>query len=140
MAKRVALKDYIEVDGQDLSNFARAVSFSSEHAQVDVSGFNATGSNEFLAGQTTQSVTVEFFGSYDSGEVHQTVYPIHASKDVVTFVWYPDQTQGVSATNPQLTGMVQILTYAPGATRGDVEAFSVTFSAADETGLVFSDT
>jgi len=140
MAKRIALKDKIEVDNVDLSTFARSVSFSSEHAQVDVSGFNATGANEFLAGQTTQSVTVEFFGSYGSGEVHHTVYPLHRDRTIFTFKWRPDQTAGVSASNPELSGLVQALTYAPGATRGDAETFSVTFSAADETGLVFSDT
>ena len=64
MAKRIALKDHIHVDAVDLSNFARSVEFSSEHERVDVSGFNATGANEYLAGQTEQSVTVEFFGSY----------------------------------------------------------------------------
>ena len=64
MAKRIALKDHIIVDAVDLSNFARAVTFSSEHERIDVSGFNATGANEYLAGATEQEVTVEFFGSY----------------------------------------------------------------------------
>lgn len=137
MAKRIALKDFIEVDNVDLSNFARSVSFSSEHAREDVSGFNATGADEFLAGRTTHEVTVEFFGSYGSGEVHQTLYPLHRDKSIFDFAWRPDQTAGVSSTNPELRGSVQALTYSPGATRGDVDAFSVTFSAADEDGLTF---
>ena len=137
MAKRIALLDLVQVDGVDLSNFCRSVAFASEHAQVDVSGFNATGSNEFLAGQTTQSFTAEFFGSYGSSEVHQTLYPIHAAKTIVALKWRPDSTASISATNPELRGNVQILTYGPGATRGDAEAFSVTFSAADEAGLAF---
>jgi hypothetical protein len=137
MAKRVALKDSIEVDSVDLSNFARSVSLSSEHARIDVSGFNPTGADEFLAGSTTQSVTVEFYGSYGTGEVHQTLYPIHASRDIVAFTWRPDQTTAVSATNPSLEGNVQILTYSPAATRGDAEAFSVEFTAADADGLAY---
>lgn len=140
MAKRIALKDLIEVDDQDLSNFARSFEFSSEHERVDVSGFNDTGADEFLAGSTTQEVTVEFFGSYASGEVHQTLYPIHRDRDIVEFKWRPDQTIDVSAANPELRGNVQVLTYGPGATRGDVDAFSVTFTAADATGLVFYET
>jgi predicted secreted protein len=140
MAKRIALKDLIEVDGHDLSTFCRAVEFSSEHEEVDVSGFNSTGANERLAGQTVQSVTCEFFGSYGAGEVHDVLYDIHRDRSIVTFVWSPDQTAAVSATNPQLTGNVQVLTYSPGATRGEAEAFSVTLSAADSTGLVFSNT
>jgi hypothetical protein len=137
MPKRIALKDSVEVDSVDLSNFARSVAFSSEHARIDVSGFNATGTDEFLAGSTTQSVTVEFYGSYGSGEVHQTLYPIHKDREVVTFAWRPDQTAAASATNPSLEGNVQVLIYSPGATRGDAETYSVEFVAADPAGLAF---
>ena len=137
MPKRIALKDSVEVDAIDLSNFARSVRFSSEHSREDVSGFNSTGSNEYLAGPTDQSVTVEFFGSYGAGEVHQTLYPIHQTREVVAFAWRPDQTAVVSATNPSLEGNVQIYTYGPGGTRGDVDTFEVQFMAADEAGLAF---
>jgi hypothetical protein len=137
MPKRVALKDSVEVDSVDLSTFARSVTLNSEHDRVDVSGFNPTGASEYLAGITTQSVTVEFYGSYGSGEVHQTLYPVHKDREVVPFAWRPDQTSPVSATNPSLEGNVQVLTYSPAATRGDAEAFSVEFTAADEAGLAF---
>jgi hypothetical protein len=137
MPKRVALKDHVMVDVADLSNFARAVTFNSEHDRVDVSGFNATGASEYLAGLTTQSVTVEFYGSYGVGEVHQTLYPIHKNRTIVPFEWRSDQTAPVSATNPQLEGNVQCLTYSPAATRGDAETYSVEFTAADAAGLAF---
>jgi hypothetical protein len=137
MPKRIALKDSVEVDAVDLSNLARTVEFSSEHERIDVSGFSATGANEFLAGQTTQTVTVEFYGSYGTGEVHQTLYPIHKDREIVVFQWRPDQTAVVGVTNPELRGNVQILTYSPGATRGEADAFSVEFTAADEDGLQF---
>ena len=140
MSKRVALKDFVEVDGVDLSNFARSVQYSSEHEQVDVAGFSATGADEFLAGKTTQSVTVEFYGSYGTGEVHQTLFNLHKNRSTFDFVWRPDQTAVVSATNPELRGVVQCLTYGPGATRGDADTFSVTFTAADEDGLWFYST
>ena len=137
MGKRVALKDHVLVDAVDLSNFCRSVEFSSEHDRVDVSGFSPTGNNEYLAGPTEQSVTCEFFGSYESGEVHQTLYPIHRDREIVAFEWRPDQTAVVSADNPQLEGNVQIYSYGPGGTRGDVDTFQVTFNAADEAGLAF---
>jgi hypothetical protein len=104
MGKRIALKDSVEVDAVDLSNLARTVEFSSEHERIDVSGFSATGANEFLAGQTTQTVTVEFYGSYGTGEVHQTLYPIHKDREIVVFQWRPDQTAVVGVTNPELRG------------------------------------
>jgi hypothetical protein len=137
--KRIALKDNVTVDSVDLSVFARSVEFSSEHDRVDVSGFSPTGTNEYLAGPTEQQVTVEFYGSYGAGEVHATLYPVHRDRDIVPFAWRPDQTAVVSATNPELRGNVQIYSYGPGATRGEVEAFQVTFNAADEDGLQFYD-
>jgi hypothetical protein len=140
MAKRIALFDFISVDGHDISNFCRSYNFTSEHEQVDVSGFSASGANESLAGQTVQSVELEVFGSYGANEVYDILYPIHRDRSVVAFIHYPNQNLPVSGTNPQLSGNVQILTWAEGATRGEVEAFPVTLAAADEDGLVYSDT
>ena len=91
MPKRIALSDFVMVDSVDLRNFARQVQFTSSHTRVDVSGFNATGANEYLAGATDQSVTVDFYGSYGTGEVHETLYPIHKDKEIVVFQWRPDQ-------------------------------------------------
>lgn len=140
MPKRIALKDHVEVNSVVLSNFARSVRFGSEHERADVSGFNATGSKEWLAGETEQEVTVEFFGAYGTGETHATLYPIHANRTVVPFSWRPDQTAAVSATNPELRGNVQLLTYGSGATRGEADTFEATFTPADEDGLAFFDT
>ena len=141
MPKNIALKDSVKVDSVTLSNFARAVTFSSEHERVDVSGFSTTGVNEYLAGTTEQSVTVTFYGSYGATEVHNTLYPIHRDREIVAFEWYADQTQPVSATNPKLAGNVQLLTYgSPNRTRGEVDTFEATFTACDAAGLTFSNT
>lgn len=137
MAKRIALKDEITVDLVDISNLCRSVEFSSEHEEVDVSGFNDTGANESLAGQTVQSVTLEVYGSYGSNEIHQVLYPLHRDRTIVDFTWRPDGSAAVSVTNPELRGSVQVLTYSPGATRGEAETFSVTLNAADSDGLEF---
>jgi hypothetical protein len=137
MPKRVALKDSVMIDAVDLSNFARAVTFTSEHDRVDVSGFNATGASEYLAGLTTQSVSVEFYGAYGAGEVHATLYPLHKNRTIALFKWRPDLTTPASATNPELRGNVQVLTYSPAATRGDADTYTVEFTAADAAGLQF---
>jgi len=140
MPKRVALKDYVEVDNVNLSTFARQVSYSSEHNRVDVSGFNSTGADEFLAGNTVQQVTVTFFGSYGSGEVHATLANLHKNRTVFDFEYRPDQTAAASATNPALRGSVQLLSYSPGVTRGDADTFDAVFTAADANGLWFFNT
>ena len=111
-----------------------------EHERVDVSGFTATGANEYLAGQTEQSVTIEFFGGYGATETHQTLYPIHSNREVVEIEWRADQTAAVSATNPELRGNVQLLTYNPSATRGEAETWEATFVAADSAGLTYHTT
>lgn len=137
MPKRVPLHDKITVDSVDLSNFARSVRSASEHERIDVSGFSATGTNEYLAGPTTQELTVEFYGSYGAGEVHATLEPIHRNRETVVVEWRPDMNAAVSATNPQLTGNVQLFQYGPGGTRGDVDTFEVTFVAVDSAGLTW---
>ena len=137
MSKRVALFDKIQLDGVDLSQYCRSVRFNSEHQQVDVSGFTASGADEFLAGNTVQSVELEMFGSYGSSEVHQVLYPLHRDRTVFDFKWRPNQNASVSATNPELRGSVQALTYSPGASRGEADTFTVTLTSADSTGLKF---
>ena len=137
MSKRIALKDQIMVNSVDLSNFARSVEFNSAHDNVDVSGFSPTGSNEYLAGATEQSVTVEFFGGYGATETYATLYPIHKNRTTVPFTWMPDSTAAVGPTNPKLTGNVKLLTYSPSATRGGEEAWTATFTPADAAGLAY---
>jgi hypothetical protein len=137
MSKRVALKDSVKVDAVDLSNLSRAVRLSSEHERVDVSGFSATGANEYLAGPTEQSVTVEFYGSYGAGEVHATLYPLHKNRTTCVLAWRPDQTAVVGATNPELRGNAQVFSYGPGSTRGETDTFEVTFNSVDAAGFQF---
>ena len=130
MAKRIALYDYIEVDGVNLSNLARSIEFESTDEEVDVSGFNPSGADEFLQGRRTRAVTVEFYGSRDSNEVHQVIFPIHDARGTCDFVWRANVNAGVSATNEELRGTVRIPVYPEGATRGEVETQSIRFVSA----------
>jgi hypothetical protein len=135
MPKRVALKDSFMVDTTDLSNFARAVVTSFEDDQVDVSGFSATGVNEYLSGPRTQTVTVTFFGSYGTGEVHAVLYPLYKNRTTTVIKWRTDQTAVVGVTNPELRGNAKLFSYSPGSTRGDVDTFDVIFHAFDAAGF-----
>jgi len=137
MPKRVALKDNVTVGTNDLSDFAHSVRLSSVAERVDVSGFNPTGTQEFLAGQLTQSVTVDFYGAYGTGETHQILYPVHQNRTIIAFKWRPDGSSPVGVTNPELRGNVQLLTYEPGAARGDADTYSCEFTACDAAGLAF---
>lgn len=140
MPKRIPLHDSVTVDGVDLSNFARMARRDSEHSREDVSGFSDTGVNEYLAGPTEQALVVEFYESYGTGEVHATLEPIHANREVVPVTWRPDGTKPAAVDNPEVRGNAQVFNYSPGATRGEVGTFEVTFNAADAVGLPFYDT
>lgn len=133
MAKRIPFYDFVEVDGVNLSNLCRSVSFESTDDQVDVSGFNPTGASEFLAGTRVRQVTCEFYGTRGANEVHQVVWPIHDGRLTCTFKWRADVNSAVSATNEELRGNVKVLTYPEGGTRGDVETQTVVFIQADAT-------
>ena len=140
MAKRIALKDHIAVDAVDLSQFARSCRVQLRARARRRVGFTATGANEYLAGQTEQSVTIEFFGSYGATEVAPDAVPDprRPRGRRVRVAARPDRR--VSATNPQLEGNVQLLTYNPSATRGEAETWEATFIAADAAGLTYHTT
>jgi len=135
MPKRIALTDKIQLDSTDLSDFARQVQFTSDDAQVDVSGFNTLGTNEYLPGPRTQSVTVDFYGSYGTGEVHQTLYTIYKNRTTTALKWRPDGVAVVGVSNPELRGNAKVYSYGPGAQRGSEDTFQVTFMPADAAGF-----
>lgn len=140
MARRIALFDYIAIDGTDLSTFGRSVGFTSTDDRIDASGFNATGANTFLAGQRVDEFTVEFMTGRGASESHQVLYPLHRDRAVFSIVWRADVNSAASATNPELRGNAILPEYAEGATRGELETQSYTFVAGDATGFVFHET
>ena len=138
MAKRIALKDAHQCGRRrPVATSAAASSSAREHERVDVSGFNATGASEFLAGQTEQSVTCRVLRQLRGrrGSRHPVPDPQRPRGRGVRVEARP--AAAVSATNPELRGNVQILSYSPGGTRGEADTFEVTLTAADEDGLQF---
>lgn len=141
MGKRIALTDYIEIDGVPLSNFVRAVGFTSTDERVDASGFNAAGSSEFLLGTNVREVTLDVIMGRGTDEPHGLLWYLHHNRLSFSFVWRSDYNSGVSATNPELRGMCLLPEYGEGATRGELEVTSITLIQADETApLTFYNT
>lgn len=133
--KDIALHDQITVDGSDMSNAFRTFGFNSEHEQVDASGFSVTGADELLAGKTTQSLEGEAFYTPESFAI---LYYLHANRTVFPIAWKPDGL--IDASRETFSGNVQLLTFNPNATRGDVRVMTCTFTAADENGITASAT
>jgi hypothetical protein len=128
--KQIALHDSITIDGTDMSNAFRSFGQPSERAEVDASGFNASGRNETLAGQVTQSFEGEVFYTAES---YATLKPLFDNQTIFEVTWQPDGL--VDATREVYYGMCQLYQFGATSTRGDVAAFAVTFRAADENGI-----
>ncbi len=136
MAKNIPLKDSVVVDDTDLSEFCNAWQPQSEFSLQDVSGFNATGSDENLVGTRASSVTANFFPCED---VKDVLWPAHFNRDIISFVARRDMTAPVSSSNPEFRGHVYVQNYNEDRTRGSNNTFPVTFIAADSDGLQWYD-
>lgn len=128
--KEIALTDLIMIDETDVSDCFRSFGISSEDEQVDVSGFNATGSDEFLAGKRTRSFSGEAF--YTS-ELYTLLWPLHDGKEVFEVQWTPSGLE--AGTRETYYGNCRLMVWPVEATRGDVRTATFTFPAADETGI-----
>jgi hypothetical protein len=137
MAKRIALTDHITCDGVDLSDFFRQIGIENADAEVDVSGFNPTATDEFLQGTRAQTVSAEIFVGRGAGETQDILYPLYRDRTTFAFTWRAT-ADAVSTTNPEWRGNVKMFGWSEGATRGEVETTPVTFRAADSTGIVLS--
>lgn len=138
--KRVALYDYVECDGADLSKWCRGVTFTSTDDQIDASGFNATGSDDYLAGKRAQSVQLDIIMSRDANGPHAVLAPLHRDRSEFDFVWRPDVNSAAGATNPELRGTVILPEYGEGATRGDLEVTTITLVGTSTSPLTFYET
>jgi hypothetical protein len=125
---------FISVDAQDLSQYAKSVTVSSEDDDVDVTGFNAAGVKQVAAGLRSAEISITF--NQDVSGVDDILWPIHANREVVEIIVKPNDA-AVSATNPSYTMQGVLLTYSPiDGDVGDVSTTEVTFANADPSGIV----
>lgn len=136
MPKDIPLKDSVVVDDTDLSEYCNDWQMASEFALIDVSGFNATGTDENLVGARASSMTASFF---PSTEVEDVLWPAHFARDIISIVARKDMTQPVSSTNKEARGHVYVQNFNPDRARGTAGTFPVTFIAADSDGIQLYD-
>jgi hypothetical protein len=122
----------ITVDSVDLSSFARSVTINSTNEKLDATTFGNT-SRVTVAGQNEWTVSIEFFMSYYTAEVHQTLWPIHSNGTTVALTVMPNKTAGVSTENPKFTGNVTLNEYTPiDGEHGAVLSSTVSFDSAGD--------
>ena len=140
MGKFLLTDVYIEVDGEDLSNYGFNIDTPSEKDEVDVSGFNPNNTKESLVGQRADSVVSQFTQDFAAGGPHDILWTIYQNATTVGIVIRPTSA-AVSATNPQLAGNVKLRTYngLSGALNARAEV-TAEFLPADTAGLVWTAT
>jgi hypothetical protein len=109
--KFLLLKAKVTVAGTDLSNFAFSLATPEEREEVDVSGFNATGTREYLPGQIDQTITVGFLQGFGSNEPHRVLQPLYSGGSSFLVSVQADQTLPASITNPTFSGTATMFAY-----------------------------
>jgi hypothetical protein len=136
MGKNLALYAYIEIDGvQFIDGKVRSYDLQSEDSQEDVSGFNASGNDEMMAGARARSIALEFFTDRAAGEMAQVIYPLHRDRVTFTVVFRADQNAPASAANPEWRGDCILPQWNETAQRGTVETTTLTFVSNGDNGL-----
>lgn len=107
MSKILLSKAVVLVASVDLSNYAFSLDTPDDRAEVDVSGFNPTAASEFLPGDRTQSVTVQFVNDYaGTAGPHQTLQPLYESGTTFYLSIKPDPN-----ASQYLRGTVSLFSY-----------------------------
>lgn len=110
MGKFLLTDGYVSINGVDLSDHAFSLDTPSEREQVDVSGFSAAGTREYLAGTREETITIGFLQDFGTGEVHQTLYPLYRDNTAFALEIRPTSS-AVSSTNPRLAGTGKLFSY-----------------------------
>lgn len=135
---KFVLKDaFIEVDGTDLSNHASTVTVGSPADEVEVTGFGGE-YREFAQGLKDGTITAAFFQSFEAGETHSVLGPLHESGDPFPLSIRPFSTP-VATNNPQWDMTAKLFDYSPlSGGVGEAATTDVSFRNADQSGIVES--
>ena len=128
--KDIALHHAITADGEDVSNAFRSFGQPSTKAVQDASGFSQSGADEQLVGAKTQTFEGEMF---NTPETYALFKPLFDAGTIFEVTWQPEGL--VDPHREIYYGMVQMTAWGATVTRGDVEAFPVSFVAADANGI-----
>ena len=111
MAKFIFTDGKVVVNNRNLSDHAFSIDTPSEKEQIDVSGFSATGTREFLPGLADQTIEVGFLQDFGTNSVHQTLEALYTAGSSFPFFVQPDSDAGTSASNPIYGGTASLYEY-----------------------------
>lgn len=128
MAQLVFSDGFISINGVDLSDHAKQITlnYAAEMLDDTVMGDDT---RSRAGGLKDWSVTVEFLNDWAASEVDATLFTLVGSTS--TIIVRPDNSDGVSATNPNYTGTAILESYNPlGNSVGELATTSPTFQSA----------
>lgn len=126
MAKIVLKDAYFDIDGVDLSDHVKSISFPLEQAQVDKTAMGDTYLANLL-GFKNASFTVEFVADYAAAETDATLWGIYDGDAAVAFIIKPNGAV-TGASNPKYTGNCIMTSYtAVDGSVGETAAQTATF-------------
>jgi hypothetical protein len=135
VAKGAATDWKVVVNSVVLSNWAFDVAVEDTKERLEVSGFNPTGSREYVPGLSEQVVTVQMRNDMASGGPFATIRPLYEGGSAFPFFVQRDSDAGTSATNPIYGGTASVFSFPIAATLNEVE--EVTYEFAPAAGATF---
>jgi hypothetical protein len=129
MAQQLFTDAFVSINGVDLSAHVKSVSLNYEAEMLDDTVMGDT-TRSMAAGLKNWSVEVEFLQDYAASKVDATLFQLVGAAAFAIII-RPDNSDGVSATNPNFTGNVVLESYPPvTGTVGDLHTTRATFRAA----------
>lgn len=110
MAKFSATDVDILVNSQNISDWCVSVDTPDTKTQIDVSGFNPTGSMEFVPGTRDQTITLGVLQDFGATQIHSLLNPLYVNNTVFAIEIRPTSAAR-SATNPWYGGSAQMYEY-----------------------------
>jgi hypothetical protein len=117
---------YVQINGVDLSDDARALNFTQSRRSIDNTTFGTNDAIRTIPGPKEYALSVEFLQDFAAGSVHRTLQPLYESGSTFAFIWRPDSA-AVGADNPEFSGSAWITDYPLGGAHGDNLSSAVTF-------------
>ncbi|GAA2737835.1 MULTISPECIES: phage tail tube protein [Actinomycetes] len=110
MPKMVLTAAYLDLNGQDVSDWTNKIELSAEVEEKDVTTFGSDGWKELLGGLRSGTLAVEFKNDYDTGSLDADMWALLGS--VVAFSVRPTQA-AAGVNNPSYSGSVLIKEWKP---------------------------
>lgn len=117
----------VVINSVDLSAHVRSVGFRQGGNDLDIEAMGDKWANN-IAGIRNVECVVEFWQSFYTAEVDQTLYGLYDADTQFTITIMADKTAGIGTENPSYAATFRLPTYAPiDGAHGDALSTSVTF-------------